>query len=161
MSDIRARLVEAAGTGEIVSVVYKGGSQPGSRRDIVVRSVAGNFVEVVCLASNEPRKMRLDRIALWDGNPFTPAYSASAPRRARPLDDDERVLTLSVEIEVDEGDDWRCPQPAAQDPHSRRLVAGMSSASLPFDRKPVARNSDSDRLIAGMSAAGRYALKLR
>jgi hypothetical protein len=39
--DLRARLIAAAAAGEIVSIVYHRGSQPGAVRDIVPITITG------------------------------------------------------------------------------------------------------------------------
>lgn len=57
-------LQAAVGTGEIVEIVYFGGTQPGTRRDITVRAVNETYVAAMCLATRRPKNYRLDLIEL-------------------------------------------------------------------------------------------------
>lgn len=74
MVDLEALLDEACRTGEIVEVIYHGGSQPGTRRDLQPLRVDPPYVEAMCLEANTYKTFRLDRMELAIG------VNASAPR---------------------------------------------------------------------------------
>jgi hypothetical protein len=75
VTDIQQVLREAASTGEIVEIVYFGGTQPGARRDIHPRSVDPPYVRAMCLENRAYRTFRTDRMVLADGAyRFLPKY---------------------------------------------------------------------------------------
>lgn len=51
-----ARLRESIGTGEIIEIIYHGGSQPGMVREIVPLSIAGDMLWAVSPPDNPKRK---------------------------------------------------------------------------------------------------------
>ena len=68
-------LRNAAGTGEVLMVVYRGGSQPGTAREIVVRNLRRRgLVAVHDVASDRPRTYKLDLIEVVDHGTTAPAY---------------------------------------------------------------------------------------
>lgn len=139
---VRARLLEAAGTGEILSVIYWGGSQPGRQRDIAVRKVDGDYVEVLCLSAGEPRKMRIDRLEEGSKVVTRETMYRPAPRRRRKRKDDDGVVFGVVLAE-------------SLDLASERMIAGMSGAWVGAPAVPAWRDEASDRMIRGMGDAGR------
>ena len=75
------RLIDAASAGEVLDIVYLGGSRPGTSRQILPRAVYfsvgfGYYVEAYDYRRKEGRTFRVDRIQLL-GEP------ASAPRTVR------------------------------------------------------------------------------
>ncbi len=80
--DLRA----ACGTGEILAVVYDGGSQPGTVREILVLEVAPPYLLAVCLATNSTKTYRLDRLAFpsrWRSYPSYVAVDLPQPPHKR------------------------------------------------------------------------------
>lgn len=75
---------EAIGTGEIVRIVYRGGTEPGVPRDIIMRGVNPPYVEATCLMAHAPRTFRLDRITFADGAVPAPAAGVSPARPEQP-----------------------------------------------------------------------------
>jgi predicted DNA-binding transcriptional regulator YafY len=76
------RMIEAASGGELLEIVYSGGSQPGTSRQILPKTVYfaigfGYYVEAYDYRRGEDRTFRLDRIRVLGGQ-------ASAQRPARP-----------------------------------------------------------------------------
>jgi len=74
MSRVAGRIADAVGTGEVVDIVYDGGSQPGTRREIVVLAFDGLHVSARCMATNETRTFRVDRMRLPEEVPGAPLY---------------------------------------------------------------------------------------
>lgn len=78
LDDVGSVLRAAVGTGEIISIAYHGGSQPGTRRDIVVLRVDEDRVFARCLDAGGFRLFLFDRMAIATGN--EPAYVAGKRR---------------------------------------------------------------------------------
>lgn len=76
MIALTRRLTEACGTGEILCVIYYGGTQPGSRRDLIIRAVHGGYVEAVCLTTHVRKLYRVDKMELWQPGATAPIYEA-------------------------------------------------------------------------------------
>ncbi|MFN3625829.1 MAG: hypothetical protein ACK4TP_17435 [Hyphomicrobium sp.] len=105
------RLKDAAGTGEIVDIVYAGGTQPGTRREITVRAVEGEMLKACCLATGMPKTFRIDRLELWDGDPRVPVYDVGRARselirerrerRARRAANEEETVVIELRAELD------------------------------------------------------------
>lgn len=86
---VRHRLEYAIGTGELVGIVYHGGSQPGAFREIAPLQINDDKVRARCYMSNAVKVFSLDKIELrgqvpteidqqnaWDANsPRTPPYN--------------------------------------------------------------------------------------
>lgn len=64
MTTVRDFLEQAIGTGEIVGIIYHGGSQPGCFRDIVPIHIANGIVRARCYASNDVKTFALEKIEL-------------------------------------------------------------------------------------------------
>lgn len=64
MRELEKRLSEACGTGEIIEIVYFGGTQPGTMREVMPISIVEPYLTAVCLASGERKTYRLDRLRL-------------------------------------------------------------------------------------------------
>lgn len=75
MTDIRAALAEAQSTGEILTVVYDGGSQPGTRRQISPIRIAADKVYARCLDSGSEKSFTIAKIRLAHDNEILPAYN--------------------------------------------------------------------------------------
>lgn len=61
---IETVLKEAMETGEIITIIYKGGSKPGSKRDISPISIKNGKVRARCLSSNAIKQFMLAKIEL-------------------------------------------------------------------------------------------------
>lgn len=62
--DIRQRMAEAMESGEVVGIIYHGGSQPGAYRDLTPLSFEGDKVWARCHQSRGRKSFRLDKIEL-------------------------------------------------------------------------------------------------
>lgn len=83
MPDARRVLRDAIGTGELISIVYFGGSQPGHRREILPLRVTDEHVHATCAETGERRTFLLDKLALADGElAGAPHYSKAGPQAA-------------------------------------------------------------------------------
>jgi hypothetical protein len=72
--DIFELLKEASKTGEVVFVVYHGGSQPGTKRMISPISVSPTDVEARCIASGELRHFRISKLEVVTSDSSAPEY---------------------------------------------------------------------------------------
>lgn len=77
------RLRDASETGEIVRVVYFGGTQPGTTRDLAPRRIGRRqlrkgYVKALCLHSHRIKTFRLDRMQLAGSEDQYPQYQAAA-----------------------------------------------------------------------------------
>ena len=64
METLRKILEEAIGTGELITIIYHGGSEPGSRRMISPIKVDDKIVRARCLTSNKVKGFSIDKIEL-------------------------------------------------------------------------------------------------
>jgi hypothetical protein len=78
-------LVRAAGTGEIVRVVYHGGSQPGSARMIVPIIIDDTRVVAQCLASGMRKTFRIDSLEVLAPEARAEDYRADPSEAERPF----------------------------------------------------------------------------
>jgi len=63
-SDIK-NIETAIGTGEVLTIVYDGGSHPGTAREIVPLNVVNNnFLWALCIKTNEKKQFKLNKITL-------------------------------------------------------------------------------------------------
>ncbi|TFF20792.1 hypothetical protein E3C22_18045 [Jiella endophytica] len=74
--DVAKRLEDAMGTGELVSIRYHGGSQPGAIRDIAPLAIEGTKLRARCYASHTVKTFSLDKIEPLP----TPARTADPAR---------------------------------------------------------------------------------
>ena len=66
----------ASKTGEVLSVVYNGGTQPGTRRALQVLSVTPTHARAQCLVSGMLKTYRLDRISIVGADHAAPQYQS-------------------------------------------------------------------------------------
>lgn len=57
-------LKDAIGTGEVVGIVYNGGSQPGAYREIIPLQIVERQVRAKCRMSNKAKVFNLDKIEI-------------------------------------------------------------------------------------------------
>lgn len=72
--DLIERLLEAKRNGEILKIIYNGGSQPGTIRAIFPLNIIDNKVVAKCLASNEKKEFVLDKIEICEDQNIIPNY---------------------------------------------------------------------------------------
>lgn len=84
---VRIRLKEAIGTGELIGVIYHGGSQPGMYREISPVEIEGDKVRAHCHASNAEKMFSIEKIEIPD-SALRPDDKSIAwnPHGARPFD---------------------------------------------------------------------------
>lgn len=73
-------LREAIGTGEIVTIVYMAGSQPGTKRDVLPRSVSRDELRAHCLACNGYRSFKIAHLRVVEPGADYPTYDPARPR---------------------------------------------------------------------------------
>lgn len=79
MDDLRARLLAAATTGEIVRIVYHAGSQPGTVREIAPIAVTDEDVRARDLAAGIDKTFKLAYVELAGPQAIARAYDPTAP----------------------------------------------------------------------------------
>lgn len=82
---VRDALTASAGTGEVLTIVYDGGSQPGSKREIIVDRLdrKGVKVQAVDLQTHSSKTFFVDRITIVSSDHPAPAYDANVYRASR------------------------------------------------------------------------------
>lgn len=60
------RLGEAIATGEVLNIIYQGGSQPGTIREISPISIKGDRVQVRCFSSRKIKLFNIEKITIID-----------------------------------------------------------------------------------------------
>ena len=91
-NDLREVLANAATAGEIVSVIYRRGSQPGSVREIVPLAVYDDEITAHDLAAGIDKTFRLEYLDLASPNSEARAYDPTAPPRV------EIILTVQEAV---------------------------------------------------------------
>lgn len=61
---IKQVLQSAIGTGEILTIFYVGGSQPGSTRQIAPQIINGPICKAHCYSTNEDLSFRIDKLTI-------------------------------------------------------------------------------------------------
>lgn len=61
------RLREAIESGEVLKVIYHGGSQPGSLREITPISIKNGKVSALCFASSAVKSFAIEKIVIVEG----------------------------------------------------------------------------------------------
>jgi hypothetical protein len=88
-SAMRARLTTAADEGEILRIIYLGGSQPGSSRDVVPIAISGDLLRAHDVTARMDKQFRLSKIEIVDEQVTAPAYD---PRLASTSAEDGRTI---------------------------------------------------------------------
>jgi len=78
------RLRQAIQAGEVLTIIYNGGSTPGASRKIAPISVAGEKLSAHCYSSNAVKTFAIDRIVLPDAQAAASA-PAWAPKTVEPV----------------------------------------------------------------------------
>lgn len=83
VSEPYSHLKAAIDTGEIIGIVYHGGSQPGAYREIIPLQIVERQVRARCRMSNKAKVFNLDKIEFRSvasgGDEALPTWDASAP----------------------------------------------------------------------------------
>lgn len=77
--DLRGILASAATAGEIVSIVYRRGSQPGTVREVVPLAVYADEIVAHDLAAGIDKTFKLEHLELAGPNTDARAYDPTAP----------------------------------------------------------------------------------
>ncbi len=88
--DVSERLSEALNTGEVVEVIYHGGSKPGTTREIAIQNIDGDVVRAYCHETKRSKLFRIDRIEI----PADAAVFAGLKNRSE-RDEFDECQTLS------------------------------------------------------------------
>jgi len=95
--DIKRTLEDAIGTGELLTISYAGGSQPGAKRMISPIKVEGDKVRARCYTSNQVKVFNINKITIIEKNvngetTYKEGYHAPEPA----------TLTEAVEPHIEE-----------------------------------------------------------
>lgn len=82
---LRNVLERAAGTGEIVRIVYNAGSRPGTVREIIPILIDDTHVVAQCLASGVRKTFRLDRLEVLGPEARAGDYQPDPSEAERPI----------------------------------------------------------------------------
>jgi len=88
-SALRARLTTAAEAGEVLRIIYRGGTQPGSARDVCPIEISGELLRAHDVAAGADKQFRLSNIEIVDEKVAAPAYD---PHLAPPPAEDGRTI---------------------------------------------------------------------
>ena len=98
--DMVELLQKASKTGEVIFVVYHGGSQPGTKRMISPISVSPTDVEARCLSTGELRHFLISKLEVVGSDSPAPEYDANqVPKKLGPESFDECVNKFRSELE--------------------------------------------------------------
>jgi len=75
MQDTKTQLQEAIETGEILTVIYHGGSQPGKSRQISPMKIKDNIVTAKALPDTRPKSFLISKIEIADSVSTKITYS--------------------------------------------------------------------------------------
>ncbi|SFM71893.1 WYL domain-containing protein [Marinobacter pelagius] len=76
--DISEVLQEAAQNGEVLTIAYHGGSQPGAKRQIAPIKVKDDKLRARCFSSESVKVFRIDKIEILEGD-AAESYTAPTP----------------------------------------------------------------------------------
>jgi hypothetical protein len=76
---VRDTLAKSVNTGEVIRIIYYGGSQPGSVREISPIIVSESEVRALDLATGIMKLFKLSKIEFADGSTSNPAFDPAAP----------------------------------------------------------------------------------
>jgi len=108
------RLSEAIGTGELITIIYNGGSQPGTTREILPLQIIDNMVRARCYTSNKVKTFVINKIEIppdqlstqttWDANAKHPYVFESIKEAYENLKEELESLGWNVQFaETDRG----------------------------------------------------------
>ena len=80
--NIQKIISEAISTGEIITIVYEGGSQPGTKRQISPISISNSMVRAICLNSNEMKLFCLSKIQIVSNADSFKSYNPNSQKPA-------------------------------------------------------------------------------
>ncbi|MCD1631376.1 WYL domain-containing protein [Marinobacter shengliensis] len=80
--DVLQQLEEAIETGEVLTIVYNGGSQPGATRKISPIKIEGAKVRARCFSTNAVKLFNLEKVVIPDGEDATALTEISQAKEA-------------------------------------------------------------------------------
>jgi len=84
VDEVSHRLREAAGTGEVITIVYDGGSQPGAKREIMVNRLRRDGkVEAIDLQTHSAKTFFVSKIIVVAADHPAASYDANVYRASR------------------------------------------------------------------------------
>lgn len=79
MTDKLDQLRQAIDTGEVVTIIYHGGSQPGTSRQIQPRKLDSKHLRAIDVATHRNKQFLLDKLEIASGTTGAAQYDPSAP----------------------------------------------------------------------------------
>lgn len=71
MEDIKQILSAAIGTGELINIIYHGGSEPGAARMILPIEITGDKIRARCHKTNQVKSFQIGKMALSPSDKIT------------------------------------------------------------------------------------------
>lgn len=104
MKTIKQTLQNAIGTGELINIIYNGGSEPGKSRMIMPINIEGNKIRARCYTTNTVKSFNIEKITLAQSDQINYTGEHKEPetllKAIEPFMDE--VKTLDWEIEINE-----------------------------------------------------------
>lgn len=97
--NIKKVLSEAIDTGEIITIIYNGGSQPGTKRQISPINISNSKVRATCLNSNEVKLFSLSKIQIVSN---TDSFKSYNPNLQKPVADEPCNLSEILSKHINE-----------------------------------------------------------
>ncbi len=79
---LKQRLQETLGTGEVLNIIYHGGSEPGTARQVLPKRLDGDILRALCLTANRVKGFHLSKVELAETDQQT--YTGTKPREEEP-----------------------------------------------------------------------------
>jgi hypothetical protein len=97
--NIQKIISDAISTGEIITIVYDGGSQPGTKRQISPIHISNSMVRARCLNSNEIKLFSLSKIRVVSN---TDSFKSYNPNSQKPAADEPCNLSEILSKHINE-----------------------------------------------------------
>jgi predicted DNA-binding transcriptional regulator YafY len=98
MNDVITFLLQAAEAGEVIEIIYHGGSQPGAVRRIAPIEIDGDCVRAVCIATRAVKHYKLAKIEISSDSAHTSYSAQRAPATPKPANLHEAIQPYEDEI---------------------------------------------------------------
>ena len=76
--NVRESLLSSVESGEVLTVIYHGGTQPGTKRRIAPVGVIGHHLRALALPQEETRTYLVDKVAIVRDDHPAPDYDPSS-----------------------------------------------------------------------------------
>ena len=98
---LKQRLQETIGTGEVLNIIYHGGSEPGNARQVMPKQLDGDILRALCLTSQRVKGFNISKVELAKTDQTT--YTGSKPQEEAPQEPESLEAGMSpylAELEI-------------------------------------------------------------